>query len=214
VADAQNFELLGFAPAQQTCEGTILFCDLTASSLLLDAMDFSSAISLMNAYLEKCCDVAMHYGGTVDKLLGDGAMLRFNVPHEISDARMQAMRAAVSMRDEFDAQKQAWTKAGMPVSCLYTRIGMARGPLREAIMGHPQFQNLTVVGEPVILASNLCAGAPRDRSVILATADTVQGLESQVNAKLLAQSLLKRIKGQQVAAYEVLGCTSRMSVRV
>ena len=39
-ADPQNFELLGFAAADKTREGTVMFCDLTASSLLVDAMNF------------------------------------------------------------------------------------------------------------------------------------------------------------------------------
>jgi len=208
LADSQNFELLGFAPAEQTREGTVLFCDLTASSLLIDATSFSSAISLINSYLERCCDIAMQHGGTVDKLLGDGAMLRFNVPREIRDWRMQAVRCAIDMRDAFEKQKGSWLKAGLPVSPLFTRIGMASGPVREAIMGHPQFQSLTIVGEPVILASNLCAGAPRDRNVILTTRDTIDGLEDRLAAKPVPLNLLKRIKGQQTTVYELLSCAA------
>src|SRR6266702_2124271 len=208
LADSQNFELLGFAPAEKTREGTIVFCDLTASSLLIDAMNFTSAISLINSYLERSCDIVMHHGGTVDKLLGDGAMLRFNVPREIPDSRMKAIRAAFCMREAFEKQKESWLRAGMPVSSLFTRIGIASGPVREAIMGHPQFQSLTVVGEPVILASNLCSNAPRDRNVILATRDTVFNLESYLNTKPLPQTLLKKIKGQQTTVYELLSTTS------
>ncbi len=209
LADPQNFELLGFARAELIREGTIVFCDLTASSLLIDAMNFSSAISLINAYLERSCDIVMRYGGTIDKLLGDGGMFRFNVPHEIPDSRMQALRAAITMREAFEAQKEAWLKAGMPANSLFTRIGIASGPVREAIMGHPQFQSLTVVGEPVILASNLCSGAPRDRNVILTTTETIAGLESQVTVKPVSMTLLRKIKGQQPGAYELLSCTLR-----
>ena len=204
LAEPENFELLGFAPAEQTRQGAIMFCDLTASSLLIDTMNFASAISLINSYLEKTCEIAMHHGGTVDKLLGDGAMLRFNVPHEIRDFRNEAICAAIKMRDAFEAQKNSWLNAGIPVSPLFNRIGIASGPVREAIMGHPQFQSLTVVGEPVILASNLCSGAPRDRNVILTTPDVVAGLESRVNIKTLSQTLQRRIKGQQVSVYELL----------
>jgi class 3 adenylate cyclase len=118
------------------------------------------------------------------------------------------------MRDEFEVQKQGWLQAGMPVSSLFTRVGVASGSVREAIMGHPQFQSLTVVGDPVILASNLCSGAPRDRNVVLASADTVAGLESQLSTRVLAQSYLKKIKGQQTTAYEVVGCTARAAAQV
>ena len=74
----------------------------------------------------------MQYGGTVDKFLGDGAMFRFNVPHEISDWRMQAIRATLAMRSAFEVQKDVWRRAGMPVNALFTRIGVASGPVREA----------------------------------------------------------------------------------
>src|ERR1700757_3918175 len=129
LADPNNFELLGFAPAERMREGTVLICDLTASSLLLDTLNFASAMSLMNAYLERSTDIVMHAGGTVDKYIGDGAMFRFNVPHEIPDSRRQALRAAVQMRDGFQKQKDAWTAAGIPVTPLFTRLGIATGPL-------------------------------------------------------------------------------------
>lgn len=61
-AEPHNFELLGFSPEEQTKEGSIVFCDLTASSLLLDTIDFASAISLMNSFLERNCDIAMRCG--------------------------------------------------------------------------------------------------------------------------------------------------------
>jgi class 3 adenylate cyclase len=172
-ADDANFELIGFSPREQSREGSVLFCDMTASSLLLDTMDFASAISLMNTYLERHCEVAMRFGGTVDKLLGDGAMLRFNVPHPISDHKVRALQSAKTMIDDFQKLKEGWLASGFPVSQLFTRIGIASGPLRQAIMGHPQYQSLTIVGDAVILASNLCAGAPRDRNVILVTESTL-----------------------------------------
>ena len=87
--EPRNFELLGFSSEQLDKEGTIAFCDLTASSLLIDTMDFTSAISLMNAYLEKHCDIALKFGGTIDKLMGDGVMFRFNVPHPVADHKRQ-----------------------------------------------------------------------------------------------------------------------------
>ena len=213
LADPKNFELLGFASAEKTRDGTILFCDLTASSLLIDTMNFASAISLINSYLTEICNIAMHHGGTIDKLLWDGAMIRFNVPHEIRDSRIQAVRAAIAIREAFEKQKENWLKAGLPVKPVFNRIGMASGPVREAIMGHPQFQSLTVVGAPVILASNLCTGAPRDRNVILTTPETVLGLESKLTLKPLSQISLKKIKGQQASALELLGCTPHDLVR-
>jgi class 3 adenylate cyclase len=71
-------------------------------------------------------------------------------------------------------------------------------------MGHPQYQSLTVMGEPVVIAANLCAGAPRDRNVVVIDQATQQGLESKLVVKPLAQSVLRKIKGSPVAGYELL----------
>jgi class 3 adenylate cyclase len=209
VAEPRNFELLGFSSEQLDKDGTVIFCDLTASSLLVDAMDFTSAISLMNAYLERSCDVALKFGGTIDKLLGDGAMLRFNVPHPVDEYKKQAVRAALEMRHEFDALKQGWLDGGLPARELFTRIGIASGRLREAIMGHPQFQSMTVMGEPVIVASGLCSRAPRDHSVILIDDETLRGMERELVTKPVPQALLKKLRGSNPTAYEVIESARR-----
>jgi class 3 adenylate cyclase len=206
--DESNFGILGFTQTEQMKDGTILFCDLTASSLLLDCMNFDAAIDRMNEYLERSCDIALRRGGTVDKILGDGAMIRFNIPRSLPDSRLLAVQTALEMRDSFARQKAGWVSSGIPVGALYTRIGIASGPVRRAILGHPQFQSLTVVGEPVILASNLCSGAPRDRNVILATAETIRGLEQNVTSKPIPSPLLKKIKGQQTHVVEIMSCST------
>ena len=108
------------------------------------------------------------------------------------------------MRTDFEVMKSGWLASGLPVSSLFTRIGIASGRVSEAIMGHPQYQSLTVMGAPMVLATNLCAGAPRERSVILADEGTVGDLGKRLTAKPVAQALLKKIKGVQPAAYEVL----------
>lgn len=208
-AEARNFELLGFSAEQVDKQGAIAFCDLTASSLLIDAMDFTSAISLMNAYLEQSCDVALKFGGTIDKLLGDGAMLRFNVPHPVRDYKKQAVHAALQMRQEFELLKHGWLDAGLPVNGLFTRIGVSSGRLREAILGPPQFQGMTVMGEPVIIASSLCSGAPRDRNVILIDDETLNGIEREIVTKPVPVSVLKKLRGTKPSAFEVIEAVKR-----
>jgi class 3 adenylate cyclase len=172
-------------------------------------MDFTSAISLMNAYLEQSCDVALKFGGTIDKLLGDGAMLRFNVPHPVRDYKKQAVHAALQMRQEFELLKHGWLDAGLPVNGLFTRIGVSSGRLREAIVGPPQFQGMTVMGEPVIIASSLCSGAPRDRNVILIDDETLNGIEREIVTRPVPVSVLKKLRGTKPSAFEVIEAVKR-----
>jgi class 3 adenylate cyclase len=180
--DPENFELLGLAWRSEDKEATIAFCDLTSFSSLLTDMNVPSAIDCVNEYLEQQCDVAIRYGATIDKYIGDGVMLRFNVPHRIvaGDHAILAVNAALEMREAFEHLKRGWVSEGLPVNAVYSRIGLSCGPVYEARIGHPQFEQLTVIGEAVNAAANLCEIAPRSRNVVMVDQPLVKRLNGSV----------------------------------
>jgi class 3 adenylate cyclase len=165
--DPENFELLGLAGTVGDKEATIAFCDLTSFSPLLNQMNAPSAVDCLNEYLEQQCDVAMAHGGTVEKYLGDGAMLRFLPAHSPEqDSIVDAVEAALEMQDLFERLKDNWLSSGLPVRDIYSRIGISCGIVHEAKVGHHQFQEITVIGNAVNEASALCEAARRDGHVI------------------------------------------------
>ncbi len=103
----------------------------------------------------------------MDKYVGDGVLLRFNVPRRVKDHPYQAVIAALEMKAAFERLKDDWITMGEPLTSLYTRIGIAYGEVHEAIVGHPQYQYVTVFGQPVNIAVNLCEAAVRDKNVII-----------------------------------------------
>jgi class 3 adenylate cyclase len=173
----ENFEILGISTESTAKDGAVLFCDLTASALLFESLNTSLCIDLINDYLEKISDIALHHGGTVDKYLGDGAMFRFNVPKSIVDPAAQAVDAAVEMAREFDKIKRGWLNFGLPGERIFTRSGIAFGPLHEAIVGHSQYRQLTVLGEPVNVASYLCEFADRAKNTVLIDESSKKSLD-------------------------------------
>jgi class 3 adenylate cyclase len=113
----------------------------------------------------------------VDKYIGDGVMLRFNVPRPIAgDHAAQAVEAACEMCRDFAALKEGWRTFALPVEPLFARVGIACGPVHEAVVGHPQYQQVTVLGDAVNRAANLCESAPRDRNTVL--------LDDEVSARV------------------------------
>jgi len=48
---------------------------------------------------------------------------------------------------------------GEPLAGLYIRIAIAYGQVYEAVVGHPQYQYVTVFGQSVNVAVNLCDAA-------------------------------------------------------
>jgi class 3 adenylate cyclase len=172
--DAANFETLGLAsPLDEERLAAVLFCDLSASSTMYNTLSSAEIVDVINEYLERQADIILRYGGVIDKYLGDGAMFVFNPRRSggESDHVARAVDAAVDMQRDFEILKRSWAELGMPLGALFNRIGMAAGPLLSPIMGHPQFQQVTVFGDTVARANHLCETAPRNRNIIIADED-------------------------------------------
>jgi class 3 adenylate cyclase len=168
--DQSNFEALGLASTTEERHlATVVFCDLTASSSMYDALSSAEVVDAINEYLERQADVVLRYGGTIDKYLGDGAMFVFNPRRSAgdSDHATRAVEAALEMGRDFETLKRGWSEAGIQLPGIYSRVAAACGPVLSPIMGHPQFQQVTVFGDTVGRAANLCEVAPRDRNVLI-----------------------------------------------
>jgi adenylate cyclase len=151
----------------------VLFCDLSASSTMYNTLSSAEIVDVINEYLERQADIILRYGGAIDKYLGDGAMFVFNPRRSGGelDHVARAVDAAVDMQRDFEILKRSWAELGMPLGALFNRIGMAAGPLLSPIMGHPQFQQVTVFGDTVARANHLCETAPRNRNIIIVDED-------------------------------------------
>jgi class 3 adenylate cyclase len=167
VQSTENFEILGITLERESEQAAVFVCDLTNSSLLLNTLPTPVATDLINSYLELAADVTMRHGATIDQFLGDGAMIRFNVPRRVNGHVEQAIKAAQELQHRFDELKSQWTAGGYPVAKVYSRVGLASGPVYQVLMGHPQFQHLTLMGPTVSLANALCEAGDRTRNVIL-----------------------------------------------
>lgn len=202
----ENLEILGVTPERDPEQSTILACDLTQSSLLFREMGTSIAVQHINEFLEKTCDICLSYGATIDKYIGDGVLFKFNIPRRVKHHQYQALLAALEMRKAFERLKDEWCAMGEPVTGLYIRIGIACGQVHEAIVGHPQYQYVTVFGHPVNIAINLCEAAPRDRNVIVIDEHMYRELADKV---LIEKRFLREQLGKAAfyidTAYEVRG---------
>jgi class 3 adenylate cyclase len=76
---------------------TIVFADLIGSTALHEGLDAESARRLMDRYYQALRAAVEAHGGTVVKLLGDGVMAAFGVPHVAEDDALRAVRAAVAI---------------------------------------------------------------------------------------------------------------------
>jgi class 3 adenylate cyclase len=187
--DPGNFEALGLASTdEEGRQATVLFCDLTASARMYEAMSPPEVVDAINEYLERQADVVLRYGGTIDKYLGDGAMFVFNPRRSASDSdhATRTVEAAVDMQRDFEAMKRGWSEAGIQLPAIYNRLAAACGPVLSPIMGHPQFQQVTVFGDTVGRAAHLCDAAPRDRNVLIVDEEVYSRAGQRVRMNRLA----------------------------
>jgi adenylate cyclase len=151
---------------------SVLFADLSNSSELFRDLATEQVIELFNEYYDRLGSIALRFGGTIDKALGDGFMARFNVPRRLTDFPMAAVRSALEMQVEFNQIKTEWLRVGRPVKNIANRIGVASGPVIGSMAGHPQHLAYTVIGPAVNVASYLCDAARQTESGIVICPET------------------------------------------
>src|SRR2546429_5586883 len=78
---------------------TVLFSDVTGSTVLGEALDPESLRRLMSRYFQEMKAVLQRHGGTTEKFIGDAVMAVFGVPRLHEDDPLRAVRAALEMRD-------------------------------------------------------------------------------------------------------------------
>src|SRR6266481_4442869 len=125
---------------------TIVFADLVGSTALHERLDAESARRLMDRYYRALHAAVEAHGGTVVKLLGDGVMAAFGVPHVAEDDAIRAVRAAVGMQQAFRELARAQTGVMGDVGL---RVAVNTG---EVVVSA---DHTDVVGDPVNVAARL-----------------------------------------------------------
>ena len=105
--------------------------------------------------------------------------------------------------------KREWLTMGDVVGGLFTRAGLAYGPVQKATVGHPQYQYLTVFGRAVNAAVNLCENATRDRNVVVVDQLLFEEISKQFHIDHVASDLGKA-SNYTSAAYEVKSISNHL----
>ena len=199
----EHLAALGLSGRGDSAVGTVLYFDLTNSSVLFKELSPDHALQLLNDYFEAMCGAAFAQGATIDNYMGDGGLLRFNVPRPRPNHELAAVTAAIDMRAAFARLRGEWSALNPRLAMLHHRVGIATGPLLQANLGHSQAQRPTLLGYPISVAAALCNAAPRTGSTIIIGEETYKAIKGQVAAKPF--SLMGHPKAENLtnAAYEV-----------
>jgi class 3 adenylate cyclase len=149
---------------------TVLFADLSGFTALTEQLDPEQVRSLIAGCLNPLCDCVTHWGGFVDKFMGDCVMALFGAPIAYENEEERAVRAALDMRDALhrwvasDAAAAIWESLGaaddrgLPrgsTSPLRLKVGVNTGSVVTGVFAGGGAHNYTAVGDAVNVAARL-----------------------------------------------------------
>jgi adenylate cyclase len=135
---------------------TIFFSDIVGFTDITDGIEPERLAFMINTYLSEMSDIALHYGGTIDKFIGDAVMVFFGDPEtkgEKEDA-VRCVKMAMSMQKRAIELNELWRSKGISQP-LEVRMGIDTGYCTVGDFGSEQRLDYTVFGSPVNLASRL-----------------------------------------------------------
>ncbi|MGH6886527.1 MAG: adenylate/guanylate cyclase domain-containing protein, partial [Geminicoccales bacterium] len=157
---------------------------------------------LLNQYLTEMSRIALEYGATIDKYVGDAIMIFFGDPETrgVKEDALACVEMAIAMQERMRELGASWRDTGIeqPISC---RIGIHTGYCTVGNFGSEDRMDYTIVGGAVNLASRLEHEAPEGG--ILISYETYAHVKDEIRCEEMGRIQVRGI-GQPVATYRVV----------
>jgi len=190
----QNPEMLQLGGARR--EISVLFADLRGYTAFAEQAPPEEVVALLNEYFSLTMDVVFSREGTLDKFLGDGAMVFFNAPEEQPDHVYRAVDAALTLQHMLAEHNAARSNLGLAFG-----IGVHMGEAIVGNVGARQAMNYTAIGDTVNVAKRLQEHAQAGE--VLISAAVVQRLGERVEVESVGAVPIKG-RQQPIEAYRLL----------
>jgi len=187
---------------------TVFFSDIAGFTELSDAMEPEALTGLLNEYLNEMAEIALRFGGTIDKFIGDAVMIFFGDPEsrgEEQDA-LSCVEMAIAMRERLRELRSGW-RHHLPDHPLRVRMGINTGYCTVGNLGSENRLDYTIIGGQVNMAHRLETAAGPDEILISPTTHAL------IRDRIACASRgALRLKGfsRPVSAYQVLDFHERL----
>jgi PAS domain S-box-containing protein len=182
---------------------TVCFSDLVGFTEITDKMESEDLTQLLNHYLTEMSKIALQYGATIDKYVGDAIVMFFGDPTTlgVKEDALACAQMALAMQKRVGELAQEWRDIGIatPLRC---RIGIHTGYCTVGNFGSDDRMDYTMVGGTVNLASRLEHEAPPGG--VLISFETHALIKDEMRCEARGEVQVKGI-AQPVATYAMLG---------
>jgi class 3 adenylate cyclase/tetratricopeptide (TPR) repeat protein len=184
---------------------TVMFCDMKGFTPLSEKLGHEQIYSMMGEVSEILIHKVLDYGGTVNKLTGDGIMALFGAPIALEHAPQRAIRSALAIQREMTRfSNRLKSESGIPP--IKMRIGIHTGPVVVGSLGNDLRVEFTAMGDTVNLASRMEGLAEPGTTYV--TEETFKATEGLFRFEALGE---RQVKGKEapVKAYRVISPSTR-----
>lgn len=180
----------------------VFFSDIVGFSSLSEQMEADSFTDLLNGYLTEMSQIALKYGGTIDKFIGDGIMIFFGDPKSKGTKRdaLACVAMAIEMRRHMLKMRKQWSEQGM-MAPLQIRMGINTGYCTVGNFGTETRMDYTIIGKEVNLASRLESQA--DAGEILISHETYSLIKDKIMCRQRGTAMVKGFR-DPVPLYQVV----------
>jgi adenylate cyclase len=169
-------------------ECSFVFTDLTGFTRLMETLDPTEAVTLLNDYLDNMIRIAFQHEGTLDRIVGDAVAIMFSAPVEQADHRQRALTCALAMHRFAEQHASAANARGIPFGS--TRIGIHTGEVTVGNFGGSTIFDYRALGDPVNTASRLESVNKQLGTLVCVSEATLSGCP-EVVARPIGRLLLK-----------------------
>ena len=161
---------------------TIFFSDIKNFTSTSENLQPEDLTKYLNEYFSEMTAIALKYGGTIDKYIGDAMMIFFGDPNskgEKQDAR-DCLKMALSMQERMQTLQVKWQNQGF-AEPFQIRVGINTGYCNVGNFGSDQRLTYTIIGGEVNVTQRLEGNA--DPNGILMSYETYAFTQDMVEVE-------------------------------
>jgi adenylate cyclase len=181
---------------------TVFFSDIAGFTETTERLESEDLTRLLNHYLTEMSEIALSYGATIDKYVGDAIVIFFGDPETrgVKEDALACVEMAMTMRKRMGELQGVWRASGIekPLQC---RIGINTGYCTVGNFGSEDRMDYTIIGGGVNLASRLEAAATPGE--ILMSYETYANVRHRIHCQERGDISVKGI-AYPVATYQVV----------
>lgn len=182
---------------------TVFFSDIKDFTTATEDLQPEALTQILNTYFTEMSKIALEYGATIDKFIGDAMLIFFGDPQSrgVKEDAQACLRMAIDMQRRLAELGERWRMEGYEHP-FEMRVGINTGYCNVGNFGSDERMDYTIIGGEVNLAARLESRA--EPGGILISYETFALVRDIIRAEALDPIQVKGIR-RDICPYAVRG---------